>query len=203
MKVETDENNQECPFNVEKYKLLYDYMKFQHTRYADYTRAFLISNSIILSACGFLLQIKVDAMFVTWLSVLGALLTLIWVGVIRRVMLDADLRWFQLRELERILGEPNGLFNTGDKFFKTYKITSAFPTVDKTDNDSFEETRMSARMKLRHSVGLYLPACFTLFFFTITWYSTLGIFDRIMVCLYYALFITIFIIFDRRRKRSS
>lgn len=179
---------------IEKYKILYDFIKFQHTRYVDFTKAFLLSNSIIISVCGYLLKSdNIDRIFVVLLSIVGSGLMLIWISVIQRLMLDADLRWYQIREIERLLNDNDGLFIVGDRFYKSYKVEST------TKRNFIPNASCFQRTKLRHSIGVFLPVCFILFYFMMFWESTQGIFDTKTVLLYYVLYTIIYYLLYRPR----
>ena len=53
---------------------------------------------------------------------MGIAISLVWLCVLQRMKVDSDLRWFQLRNVERLLSREKGIFSGGHEFFKNKTI---------------------------------------------------------------------------------
>jgi hypothetical protein len=95
-----------------------DLVKHQHQRRQDFNRTFLTANTIIFGASAVILQSDTPVFQVLkLLGVLGILISTVWFLISEKITLDADLRFFQLREIEKNLGRDSGIFTLGNRFF--------------------------------------------------------------------------------------
>ncbi len=114
-----EENKDEKNLLIHEYKILVDLIKHQHTRIQDFDKTFLTVNTILIGTCAFLLKeynLKL-ALCLFPLCILGIATTLIWICSHQRMNIDSDLRWFQLRDIERGLSRSNGIFIGGNRYF--------------------------------------------------------------------------------------
>jgi len=113
----------------DEYRILVDLIKHQHQRRQDFNRTFLTANTIIFGASAVILQSNTPMFQVLkLLGGLGILISIVWFLISERITLEADLRFFQLRGIERSLGRDSGIFTVGNQFF--------FEGVDLQSNDS-------------------------------------------------------------------
>jgi hypothetical protein len=103
---------------LEEYRILVDLIKHQHQRRQDFNRTFLTANTIIFGASAVILQADVPMFQVLkLLGGLGILISIVWFLISERITLEADLRFFQLRGIEKSLGRDKGIFTLGKQFF--------------------------------------------------------------------------------------
>jgi hypothetical protein len=101
-----------------EYRILVDLVKHQHQRRQDFNRTFLTANTIIFGASAVILQSNSPVFQVLkLLGGLGILISIVWFLISERITLEADLRFFQLRGIEKSLGRDNGIFTLGKQFF--------------------------------------------------------------------------------------
>ncbi len=102
----------------EEYRILVDLVKHQHQRRQDFNRTFLTANTIIFGASAVILQADAPMLQVLkLLGSLGILISIVWFLISERITLEADLRFFQLRGLEKRMGRNDGIYTAGMKFF--------------------------------------------------------------------------------------
>ena len=116
----------------EEYKILVDLIKHQHQRRQDFNRTFLTANTIIFGASAVIMQSESPLTSVLkLLGALGILISLVWFLISERITLEADLRFFQLRGIEKRLARASGIFTNGNQFF--------FQASSLTDDDTGEK----------------------------------------------------------------
>jgi hypothetical protein len=102
----------------EEYRILVDLIKHQHQRRQDFNRTFLTANTIIFGASAVILQSDAPLFQVLkLLGGLGILISIVWFLISERITLEADLRFFQLRGIEKSLGRDRGIYTLGKQFF--------------------------------------------------------------------------------------
>ncbi|GBE18975.1 hypothetical protein BMS3Abin16_01587 [archaeon BMS3Abin16] len=102
----------------DEYRILVDLVKHQHQRRQDFNRTFLTANTIIFGASAVMLQSESPLNSVLkLLGGLGILISLVWLLISERITLEADLRFFQLRGLEKRMGREEGIYTSGNRFF--------------------------------------------------------------------------------------
>jgi hypothetical protein len=105
-------------FMQREYSILVDLIKHQHQRRQDFNRTFLTANTIIFGASAVILQSNTPLLQVLkLLGGLGILISIVWFLISERITLEADLRFFQLRGIEKSLGRDSGIFTVGNQFF--------------------------------------------------------------------------------------
>ena len=144
-------------------------LKHQHTRVQDFDKTFLTANTILIGACVILLGGENTKLYLYLipLCILGIAISLIWFCVMQRMKVDSDLRWFQLRNIERLLLRPQGVFSGGYRFFKDKRLESSdgkeeplkFPVGIKGLPAKFRVVWVGAILPLLFS-GLYLVLIF-------------------------------------------
>ncbi len=120
-------NTEEKEILKQKYSILVELIKHQHTRLQDFDKTFLTANTILIGACAILIggdNTKLYSYLIP-LCILGIAISLIWLCVMQRMKVDSELRWFQLRNLERLLPGEKGIFSEGYSFFKDKKLESS------------------------------------------------------------------------------
>ena len=122
-----DTNTVDRDILKQEYSILVELIKHQHTRVQDFDKTFLTANTILIGACAILLGGNNSRLFsyLFPLCILGIAISLIWLCVLQRMKVDSDLRWFQLRNVERTLKRPKGIFSGGYAFFKDSKLESS------------------------------------------------------------------------------
>jgi hypothetical protein len=124
---------------MKEYDVLVDLIKLQHQRRMDLDRTFLTVNALIAGACAVILQFLFNypknpmtygaPLPVYLLALLGIIISILWICVSERLSIDTDLRWLQVRYIERRLGRKFGNFSAGKRFFSCGTLT----TPDKKD----------------------------------------------------------------------
>lgn len=114
----TDHEDKE--FQKQEYKILVELIKHQHTRVQDFNKTILTVNTILVGACAILLKGDNSGLhsYLIPLCGLGIAISFFWFCVLQRMEVDTGLRWFQLRNIERLFSRPKGIFSEGYKFFK-------------------------------------------------------------------------------------
>ena len=104
------------------YLMLFDLLKHQHDRVRDHTAVFL---SVLSALLGFIMwfiaeQTRMTILTKYWFilsaSLGGLAASVAWFLVLRRIMADTDLRYFQLRCCECAMKRPHGIFREGRRF---------------------------------------------------------------------------------------
>lgn len=111
---------------LKEYEILVDLLKYHHSQLQDFNRTFLFANIVLAGAAVFILQTKsYDApAFLTPLCLLGTAVSTVWMCITEKIYVDSDLRWFQLRYIERRLMRTDGIFTTGREFFQKKTLKS-------------------------------------------------------------------------------
>ncbi len=140
----TDHEDKE--FQKQEYKILVELIKHQHTRVHDFNKTILTVNTILVSACAILLKVDNPGLnyYLIPLCVLGIAISFVWFCVLQRMGVDTDLRWFQLRNRERLLSRPKGIFSEGYMFFKD--ISSTFKRIELDSSDRLETLKSPRRI---------------------------------------------------------
>ena len=105
----------------DSYKILVDWIKYEHERMQHFNNVSMAVHSLILTAIGYIVYNEgwQFPKILLIISVLGVLLALIWLLGLTRIRIEADMRFVQLRALEKkmelILEQE--LFIEGYKFF--------------------------------------------------------------------------------------
>jgi hypothetical protein len=122
-----DTNTTDRDILKQEYNILVELIKHQHTRVQDFDKTFLTANTILIGACAILLGGTNSKLFsyLIPLCILGIAISLIWLCVLQRMKVDSDLRWFQLRNVERLLSREKGIFSGGHAFFKNKNLQSS------------------------------------------------------------------------------
>jgi len=149
---------------LNEYGILVDLIKHQHTRVQDFYKIFLTANTILIGACAILLKNGDigDSTFILPFCLIGIVISLVWASVLQRINVDSDLRWYQLRYLERELQRDFGIFTSGKTFFDNGWLEApdkkeaplVFPKCIKGKLSKFRVV----------SAGLYLPLVFGSFY---------------------------------------
>ena len=154
-----------------EYGILVDLIKHQHARVQDFNKTFLTSNTILIGACTILLKDGVGPLHLLLvpLCILGISASIVWMCVQQRLNVDSDLRWFQLRNIERALSRPKGIFCGGVEFFQKGKLEAPGavepPVV-------FPEGLIGLLARFRVVwVGLVLPLLFVVFYIVLLFIS--------------------------------
>ncbi len=164
----TNKNNKENIENAlwQEYIVLVDIVKNQHVRIQDYNKTFLTINAILVSAISFLLKENKSEFFkyILVISIFSLIICSIWILVMRRIHVDTELRWFQDRNIERMLPTTYKIFTEGYDFFnnKNKKNLKAF---DGNDSIEYIKSRKWKFVKFRViSAGVVIPALFILLY---------------------------------------
>ena len=122
-----DTNSEDNSILKQEYGILVELIKHQHTRVQDFDKTFLTANTILIGACAILLRGNNTKLFsyLIPLCILGIAISLVWLCVLQRMKVDSDMRWFQLRNAERLLSRPKGIFSGGHTFFKEKELESS------------------------------------------------------------------------------
>ena len=106
------------------YRMLAEMIRHQHDRFKDHTTVFM---SILSALLGFAVwfiaeQTRISVVpkyaLVFLASCGGLAVSLAWFLVMRRILVDTELRYFQLRYCERAMKRSYGIFSEGERFFK-------------------------------------------------------------------------------------
>ena len=106
------------------YQMLAEMIRHQHDRFKDHTTVFM---SILSALLGFIVwfiakqtRISVAPKYALILlaSCGGFAASLAWFLVMRRILVDTKLRYFQLHYCERAMTRPYGMFSEGQRFFE-------------------------------------------------------------------------------------
>lgn len=124
---EKDSDSQHMAMLKLEYSILVDLIKHQHTRVQDFDRTFLTANTILIAACAILLGRDKTELYsyLIPLCILGIAISFVWLSVLQRMKVDSDLRWFQLRDIERLLSRPRGVFSGGYTFFRDKELETS------------------------------------------------------------------------------
>jgi hypothetical protein len=162
-----DTEKYELDLYLKEYDILVGYIKYQHQRLTDYTKIFLTSNSIILAAIALILKDESKNALIVFsplLSVIGLIISFLWICVTARIMVESDLRWFQLRNTEVILRHPNGIFNQGNILFKDDKVEVELLNGHKVSHILESAILGISRVRMRTSTGIILPLTFIILY---------------------------------------
>ena len=113
--------------SIKSYEVLVDLIKHHHDRLLDYNKTFFTCNSILLGACALIFrntEQENPSIFLVPVCILGFIISLIWIFNSKRINIDSDLRYFQLREIEKYLKMKNPIFTQGNIFFYKGKLHS-------------------------------------------------------------------------------
>lgn len=104
---------------LEEYKILVDLRKHHYIRSHNWDRTFLAVNTILVGACAVILRENPSqsGTFLIYLCILGITVSIVWLLVASRIIIDIKLNYFQLRSCERALEREPGIFTSGYKFF--------------------------------------------------------------------------------------
>ena len=155
------------------YELLSSTLPLFHSRWVENYKIFLSFNSILLPAAIALLgyAIKENLMplrfFVFLLCIVGILASYCGFKLLKRIRVDTDFRYYQLRRLEKSLPSmPLMPFTEGRDFFFKNKIIST-----EIENNIFSQS--SSRDKGMRAIDAYKYISFAISLF----YIVLGIFS--------------------------
>ncbi|MFA5181470.1 MAG: hypothetical protein WC405_09145 [Syntrophales bacterium] len=165
-----DTEKYELDLYLKEYDILVGYIKYQHQRLSDYTKIFLTSNSIILAAIALIIKDQTKNVlteFSPLLSLIGFIISLLWICVTARIMVESDLRWFQLRNTEIILGRPNGIFNQGQDLFENKKVEVELLNGIKVSHTPESAILSFSWVRMRFSTGRILPLTFIILYIII------------------------------------
>lgn len=133
---------------IEKYKILIDFLKYHYARRQNVETIFLAINTIIISGGAYILgaqPLKTKLLLVP-LCIIGILASLVWLAVSERISVDANLKCFQLRDIERKMCYKDGIFRLGyDFFFKSKTLQSS----DERDKIEFPKGIIGVLSKFR------------------------------------------------------
>ena len=140
----TDHEDKE--FQNYECNILVELIKHQHTRVQDFNKTILTVNTILVSACAIFFKGDNSGLhlYLIPLCFLGITISLVWLFVLQRMKVDTDLRWFQLRYMERLLSRPKGPFSEGYKYFND--IRSTFKRIELDSPDGIETLKSPRRI---------------------------------------------------------
>lgn len=107
----------------DSYKILVEWVKYEHERMQHFNTLSMAVHSLIVTAIGYIVYNEgwQFPKILLIISVLGVLLALIWLLGLIRIRIEADIRFAQLRTLERIMEDEikpeQKLFTEGYNFF--------------------------------------------------------------------------------------
>ena len=99
-------------------------MKYHHTRRQNFETTFLAVDTIPVSGSAYILGVTSleTRLFLIPLCIIGIVTSMVWLSVSERINVDADLKCFQLRCIERDLNRTGGIFLSGYDFFSNRRI---------------------------------------------------------------------------------
>ena len=113
----------------ESYKILVDWSKYQHEKMQHFNTVNMAIHTLIITAIGYMVYHKdtwVLPQNLWMVPLLGFILGLAWFIGLRRLRLDVDVLYAQLRALERVFGEDikqeQKIFIEGDNFYKCGQV---------------------------------------------------------------------------------
>ena len=112
-----------------------DFLKFHHTRRQSFETTFLAVDTILVSGSAYILGVTPleSKLFLIPLCIIGIIVSIVWLLVSERITVDGDLKFFQLRCLERDLNHTGGIFISGYDFFvkrKTLQSPDGKDTIE-------------------------------------------------------------------------
>lgn len=113
----------------ESYKILVDWSKYQHEKMQHFNTVNMAIHALIITAIGYMVYHKdtwVLPQNLWMVPLLGFILGLAWFVGLRRLRLDVDVLYAQLRALERVFGEDikqeQNIFTEGYNFYKCGQV---------------------------------------------------------------------------------
>ena len=94
-------------------------MKYHYTRRQNVETIFLAVDTVLVSGIAYILGVTppTTKLFLIPLCIIGIVASMVWLAASERINVDADLKCFQLRCIERDLNRTGGIFISGYDFF--------------------------------------------------------------------------------------
>jgi hypothetical protein len=123
---------------LEEYKILVDFLKFHHRRRQTFETTFLTINTILVSGIAYILKSATleTKIFLIPICIIGVIVSMVWLCIGERIAIDGNLKYFQLRCVERKLNCSGGILITGHNFFFGKKDIKS---TDGQDNIKYPE----------------------------------------------------------------
>ena len=156
---------------IEEYKILIDFLKYHHARRQNFETIFLAVDTILVSASAYILGVSSSEtrLFLIPLCIIGIVASMVWLSVSERINIDADLKCFQLRCIERDLNRTGGIFISGYDFFSNRR---ALKSPDRKDIIEFPKGIIGLLSRFRGIwVDRVLPLIFICLYICLMIYS--------------------------------
>ena len=166
----------EKDITLAEYKIVVDLIKHQHQRFNHHMTVFLVLHGALV---GWIIEkswlknagLKENSVPII-LCVVGILLGLVWLAVLRRIAVDTDMRWTQMRSLEKRLNRVDGLAIKGNEFFKEDAFFSKKSKLYLSGGEEMEFPKgisgCLAITPVKRLLGLWLPLLAILLYAIIT-----------------------------------